>query len=178
MIVQFSAHISKWELVCKFGVIFHIFIISCLCSRFHVWNQWFFCSVITFPYTKCFVHSYTGDVVFTLSCLWLMENPGIREKMASCRPPSQPLCFMAMGSSNYANPAYGVATICHQVRCLLWGHPSLFHIATSLLIWYKMLCMRYISYRLTWMKFINMLSVYTQSGTHRRVNWWIIVVLT
>ena len=42
MIVHFSAHISKWELVCKFGVIFHIFIISCLCSRFHVWNQWFF----------------------------------------------------------------------------------------------------------------------------------------
>ena len=37
-----SAHISKWELVCKFGVIFHIFIISCLCSRFHVRNQWFF----------------------------------------------------------------------------------------------------------------------------------------
>ena len=42
MIVHFSAHISKWELVCKFGVIFHIFIISCLCSRFHVRNQWFF----------------------------------------------------------------------------------------------------------------------------------------
>ena len=41
MIVHFSAHISKWELVCKFGVIFHIFIISCLCSRFHVRNQWF-----------------------------------------------------------------------------------------------------------------------------------------
>ena len=38
MIVHFSAHISKWELVCKFGVIFHIFIISCLCPRFHVWN--------------------------------------------------------------------------------------------------------------------------------------------
>ena len=34
MIVHFSAHISKWELVCKFGVIFHIFIISCLGSRF------------------------------------------------------------------------------------------------------------------------------------------------
>ena len=67
MIVHFSAHISKWELVCKFGVIFHIFIISCLCSRFHVWNLWFFYSVITFSYTKCFVHSYTVDVVFTLS---------------------------------------------------------------------------------------------------------------
>ena len=57
----------KWELVCKFGVIFHIFIISCLCSRFHVRNQWFFYSVITFSYIKCFVHSYTVDVVFTLS---------------------------------------------------------------------------------------------------------------
>ena len=67
MIVHFSAHISKWELVCKFGVISHIFIISCLCSRFHVRNQWFFYSVITFSYTKCFVHSYTVDVVFTLS---------------------------------------------------------------------------------------------------------------
>ena len=38
MIVHFSAHISKWELVCRFGVIFHIFFISCLASRFHAWN--------------------------------------------------------------------------------------------------------------------------------------------
>ena len=67
MIVHFSAHISKWELVCKFGVIFHIFIISCLCSQFHAWNQWFCYSIITFSYTKYFVHSYTVDVVFTLS---------------------------------------------------------------------------------------------------------------
>ena len=29
---------------------------------------------------------------------------------------------------------YGVVTICHQVRWLRWGHPSLFHTATSLLI--------------------------------------------
>ena len=80
--------------------------------------------------------------------------------------------------SNYANPVYGVATICHQVRCLRWGHPSLFHTATSLLIWYKMFCMRNISYILTWMKSINMVSVSAQSGTHRCVNWWIIAVLT
>ena len=62
--------------VCKFGVIFHIFIISCLCSRFHVRNQWFFYSVITFSYTKCFVHSYTVDVVFTLSyaVVYAMNN--------------------------------------------------------------------------------------------------------
>ena len=39
MVVHFLAHISKWELVCTFGVIFHIFtIISCLGSRFHAWN--------------------------------------------------------------------------------------------------------------------------------------------
>ena len=80
--------------------------------------------------------------------------------------------------SNYANPVYGVGTICHQVRCLRWGHPSLFHTATSLLIWYTMFCMRDISYRLIWMKFINMLPVYAQCGTHRRFNWWIIAVLT
>ena len=79
---------------------------------------------------------------------------------------------------NYANPVYGVATICHQVRWLRWGHPSLFHIATSQFIWYKMFCMRDTSYRLTWMKSINMLSVYAQSETHRRFNWWIIAVLT
>ena len=79
---------------------------------------------------------------------------------------------------NYADPVYGVATICHQVRCLRWGQPSLFHTAMSLLIWYKMFCMRDISYRLIWMKYINKLSVYAQSGTHRPVNWWIIAVLT
>ena len=79
---------------------------------------------------------------------------------------------------NYANPVYCVATICHQVRCLRWGHPSLFHTATPLLILYKMFCMRDISYRLTWMKCINMLSVYAQYGMHMRVNWWIIAVLT
>ena len=79
---------------------------------------------------------------------------------------------------NYANPVYGVAIICHQVRCLRWGHQSLFHTVISLLIWYEMFCMRDISYRLIWMKFINMLSVYAQSGTHRHFHWWIIAVST
>ena len=82
------------------------------------------------------------------------------------------------GLSNYANPVYCVSTICHQVRCLRWGHPCLFHTATYLFIWYKMFRMGDISYRLIWMKYINMLSVYAQSGTHRRFHWWIIGVLT
>ena len=72
---------------------------------------------------------------------------------------------------NYANPVYRVATICHQVRWLRWGHPSLFHIATSLLIWYKMFCVRDVSYRLIWMELINMFSEYAQSGTHGHFNW-------
>ena len=46
------------------------------------------------------------------------------------------------------------------------------------LIWYKMFCMADISYRFIWMKFINMLSVYAQSGMHRHFKWWIIAVLT
>ena len=70
-------------------------------------------------------------------------------------------------TQNYANPIYGVAIICHQIRCLCWGHPSLFHTARSLLIWYKMFCMRDISYRLIYVKFINMLSMYAKSGMHR-----------
>ena len=80
--------------------------------------------------------------------------------------------------SNYANPVYGVATIFHQVCCLHWGHPSLFHTDTALSIWYEIFYMRDISYRLIWMKFINMLSVYGQSGAHRPFNWLIIAVLT
>ena len=83
-----------------------------------------------------------------------------------------------MDITNYANPVYGVATSFRQVHCLRWGYPSLFYTATSLLIWYKMFYMRDISYRLIWMKFINMLSVYAQSGTHWRFNWWIAAVLT
>ena len=81
------------------------------------------------------------------------------------------LKFARWVSPNYANPVNGVVTIRHQVRWLRWGHPSLFHIATSLLIWYKMFCVRDISYRLIWMEFINMFFVYAQSGTHSRFDW-------
>ena len=76
-----------------------------------------------------------------------------------------------MPGLNYANPVYGVAIICHQVRWLRWGHPSLFHTATSLWIWYAMFWVRDISYGLIWMEFINMFSVYAQSGTHSRFDW-------
>ena len=80
-------------------------------------------------------------------------------------------CIQTLFPFNYANPVYGVATSCHQVRWLRWGHPSLFHIATSLLILHKLFCVRDISYRLKWTEFINMFSVYAQSETHSRCNW-------
>ena len=49
-----SYMIRKWELVCKCGVRFHIFIIiSCLGSRFYASNYWSF--TLTFSYTKYFV---------------------------------------------------------------------------------------------------------------------------
>ena len=79
--------------------------------------------------------------------------------------------FHSKYECNYANPVYGVATICHQGRWLRWGHPSFFHIATSPLIWYKRFCVRDISYSLIWMEFINMFSVYAQSVTHSCFNW-------
>ena len=85
--------------------------------------------------------------------------------------PSCPLWRHRNEVLNYANPLYDVATICHQVRWLRWGHPSIFHTATSLLIWHEMFCVRDISYRLTWMEFIKMFSAYAQSGTHSRFNW-------
>ena len=91
---------------------------------------------------------------------------------------TRPQCVKQQQWLNYTNPVYGVAAICHQVRWLCWGHPSPFHTATSLLIWYKMFCVRDISYRLIWMEFLNMFSVYAQCGMHSHFNWWIIVVLT
>ena len=79
--------------------------------------------------------------------------------------------FCCYHCCNYTNLVYGVAAICYQVHWLLWVHPSLFHTATSLLIWYKMFCVRDISYRLIWMEFINMISMYAQSGTHSHFTW-------
>ena len=76
MIVHFSAHISKWELVCKFGVIFHIFIISLPRFTVSCMKLVIFYSIITFSYYKYFVHSYPIDVVFTLS--YMVESCQIK----------------------------------------------------------------------------------------------------
>ena len=80
---------------------------------------------------------------------------------------------------NNLNPVQNVAIICHQVRCMRWGHPSLFRAATSLLNQCKMVCMTNVLHRLIWIIFMSMLStMYVQSGTHRHFHWRIIPVLT
>ena len=67
MIVHFSAHILKWELVCKFAVRFHILLLflASVHGFMHETNDFY--SIITCSNTKYFVHAYTVDVVFTLS---------------------------------------------------------------------------------------------------------------
>ena len=75
---------------------------------------------------------------------------------------------------NNLNPVQKVATIYHQVCCMCWGHPSVFHAAISLLNWYKMVCIANILHRLIWVKFISMLSMYVQSETQRHFHWRII----
>ena len=79
---------------------------------------------------------------------------------------------------NYANPRIWC---CHYLPpgslITLGASESLSYSHFSFdLIW--IFCVRDIPYRLIWMEFINMFSVYAQTGTHSRLNWWIIVVLT
>ena len=69
--MHFSAHILKYELVCKFGMMewdfIYLLLFLALVHGFMHEIKDFFNSIITFSYTKCFVQSYTIDVVFTLS---------------------------------------------------------------------------------------------------------------
>ena len=70
---------------------------------------------------------------------------------------------------NTPNPVCSVATICHQVCFVHWGHPSLFHTASFLLNWYKIIDMENLLYGFFKVKFTNMLSIYVKFGTHRYI---------
>ena len=120
---------------------------------------------------QCDIHlSKDVTVLFRRCTDWSKHNVqkdnGL--SLAGTKPLSKPTLLYIV---NYADPVYGVATICHQVRWLRWGHPSLFHTTISPLIWYEMFCVRDISYKRIWMEFINMFSVYAQFGTHSHFNW-------
>ena len=154
---QMAAILSRGRWVNSYPQALHIYIIE---LGHHWFIQWDVTSSASINY---------------LNQWWLPNNynwvTDINENNIKTNPFSQKKLHLELWSVNYANPVYGVATFCHQVRWLHWGHPSLFHTATSLLIWYKMFCVRDISYRLIWMEFINMFSVYAQSGTHSCFNW-------
>ena len=77
---------------------------------------------------------------------------------------------------NYVNPVCCVATVCHQVRCMYWGHLGHFHRATSHLKWYKIVCMRYLTCTFSQMKSINMVAMFLQSGVPRHFLWRSIAV--
>ena len=105
MIVHFSAHISKWELVCKFGVIFHIFIISCLCSRFHVRNQWFFllCNNL-FIYQVLCTLIYRRRSLYSFLLVWTICI-GTAARYDNTRAPFQyPLRRLIPRSRKVSNP--------------------------------------------------------------------------
>ena len=61
---------------------------------------------------------------------------------------------------NYVNPICCVATLCHQVRCMYWGHWGHFHRAISHLKWYKIAYMIYLPCILCQMKSIDMFSMF------------------
>ena len=69
--------------------------------------------------------------------------------------------------TNYVNPVCCVATVCHQVRCMYWGHLGHFHIAISHLKWYKIVCMRYLACIFSQTKSIYMFPMFLQSGVLR-----------
>ena len=61
---------------------------------------------------------------------------------------------------NYVNPVCCVAIVCHQVRCIYWGHLGNFHRAISQLKLYKIVCMRYLACIFNQRKSINTFSVF------------------
>ena len=108
-------------------------------------DKWRNSNVIITPNEIATPFSHNNDLIITLCA-----HRGCR-----CTEPRHHTTMIFM--SNNLNPIQGVATICHQVRCMRWGHPSLFDAATSLLNWYKMACTANILHRHIWAKFMNML---------------------
>ena len=65
---------------------------------------------------------------------------------------------------NNLNPIFCVATVCHQICRMFWGHLSVFHRAISHLNWYKMVCMEDLTRTFSRNKSTYMFYMYLQSG--------------
>ena len=90
--------------------------------------------------------------------------------------PSREERFGCLQFFNYVNPVCCVATVCHQVRCIYWGHLGHFYRTISHLKWYKIVCMRYLASTFSQMKSINMFSMFSQPGVPRHFSWRFIAV--
>ena len=106
-------------------------------------------------------------VIFKRLRLWA-------HKLCEMGPMSQNACLL--NEQNYVNPVCCVATVCHQVRCMYWGHLGHFRTAISHLKWYEIVCMRYLACTFSQMKSINMFSMFLQSGVARHFLWKFIAV--
>ena len=135
----------------KCGYQMHIFVTSFSAQHAHAWR----CFCMVQPLRQPFRPKCTNRILQMHH-----QNPVVPPESGAHQ--QNPVCTYSVNRQlNYAKPVYGVATICHQVRCLGWGHPvSLFHTATSLLFWYEMFCMRHISYRLIWMTFFRVCAIW------------------
>ena len=69
-----GAQVNKsWYVSLEWYFIYLLFLASVHGFMYET-SVFFFYSVITFSYTKCFVHSYTVDVVFTLSYWYIISH--------------------------------------------------------------------------------------------------------
>ena len=85
--------------------------------------------------------------------------------------PTDRVCAIWSWTFNYVNPVCCVATVCHQVRCMYWGHLGHFHRAISHLKWYKIVCVRCLACTFSQMESINMFARFLQSGVPRHFLW-------
>ena len=77
---------------------------------------------------------------------------------------------------SYVDPVCCVATVCHQVRCVYWGHLGYFYRAISHLKWRKIVCMGCVACAFIQMKSINMFFMFFHSGVPKHFRWRFIAV--
>ena len=106
----------------------------------------------------------------------LEESMSVVMVFSVCAGGLVPLHTAGKVMPNYVNPICCVATVCHQVRCMYWGHLGHFQRAISHLKWYNIVCMRYLACTFCQMKSIKMFSMFLQSGVLRYFLWRLIAV--
>ena len=126
-------------------------------------------------YSGMSIHSYTPSTTYSENTTHHSEFIKYHLMLRMHRVHGGLLGFL---SFNYVNPVCCVATVCHQVRCMYWGHLGYFRRAISHLKWYKIVCVRYLACTFSQMESINMFARFLQSGVPRHFLWIFIAVWT